>query len=59
MNATFIVRLSTDEAGRVGGVVEQVRSGQKERVTSVEAISPAIARMLDEGTEKSSGGEAR
>ena len=57
MNATFIVRLSTDEAGRVGGVVEQVRSGQKERVTSVEAIGAAIARMLDDAVSDITRGE--
>jgi hypothetical protein len=28
---TFIVRVSRDEAGRLAGVVERVRTGQKER----------------------------
>jgi hypothetical protein len=43
---TFIVRLSQNESGRIAGVVERVRTGEKERVDGLEAISTAIARML-------------
>ena len=43
---TFIVRVSRNESGRIAGVVERVRTGEKERVDGLEAISAAIARML-------------
>jgi hypothetical protein len=43
---TFIVRVSQNESGRIAGVVERVRTGEKERVDGLEAISAAIARML-------------
>lgn len=46
---TFILRLSRDETGRVCGVVERVRNGEKERFYGVEEISALIARMV--GTE--------
>ena len=48
---TFIVRLSIDDTGRVTGIVERVRTGQKERVQGVEAIGEVIARMAA-GTER-------
>jgi len=43
--ATFIVRLSRDDAGHLSGVVEQVRTGVKRRVEGVEAITRVIAEM--------------
>lgn len=45
---TFIVRLFTDEAGRVIGIVERVRTGEKQRFEGVEAIGPIIARIVKE-----------
>lgn len=45
---TFIVRLYVDEAGRIAGVVERVKTGEKERVHGTEAISQVIARMVSE-----------
>jgi hypothetical protein len=47
--ATFIVRLSRDDAGRLVGVVERVRTGEKERFESIEAISEIVARMVVTG----------
>ncbi|MGH7266945.1 MAG: hypothetical protein ACREMB_19155 [Candidatus Rokuibacteriota bacterium] len=44
---TFIVRLSRDEAGRVAGIVERVRTGEKERFEGVAAIATSIARMVE------------
>ena len=44
---TFIVRLSRDEAGRVTGIVERVRTGEKERFEGVAAIATVIARMAE------------
>lgn len=43
---TFIVRLARDEAGRVTGIVERVRTGQKERFEGLGAIAPLLARMF-------------
>ncbi len=42
---TFVVRLSIDEAGRVGGIVERVRTGEKERFHGIDGLAPVIARM--------------
>jgi hypothetical protein len=42
---TFIVRLARDAAGRVTGIVERVRTGEKERFEGVAAIATVIARM--------------
>lgn len=48
---TFIVRVSIDPTGRVTAIVERVRTGEKERVLGITAISEAVARMLrDEPT---------
>jgi hypothetical protein len=44
--STFIVRILPDEAGGVTGVVEQVRTGRKERIQSVADISRVIAAMV-------------
>jgi hypothetical protein len=43
---TFIVRVSIDEEGDVTAVVERVRTGQKERVHSVDNIGRIIAMMI-------------
>jgi hypothetical protein len=43
---TFIVRVSRNESGRIAGVMERVRTGEKERVDGLGAITVAIARML-------------
>lgn len=45
--ATFIVRISYDRAGRISGVVEWVRTGEKTRFHGVDAISEVIAGMLE------------
>jgi hypothetical protein len=44
---TFIVRLSRDETGRLTGIVERVRTGQKERFEELAAIAALIARMAE------------
>lgn len=54
---TFILRLSLDETGRVYGVVERVRNGEKERFYGVEEISAVIARMVGtEARQEATGG---
>jgi hypothetical protein len=51
--AVFIVRLARDPTGRVTGVVERVRTGEKERVAAVEEIGSILAEMLGrEGSEE-------
>jgi hypothetical protein len=42
---TFIVRLSI-EAGRVAGIVERVRTGEKERFRGADDIGRVITRMI-------------
>jgi hypothetical protein len=44
--ATFIVRISQDDLGRISGVVEWVRTGEKSRFHRLAAISEIIARVL-------------
>jgi hypothetical protein len=44
---TFIVRLSRDERGRVSGIVERVRTGEKEQFHEVETLGVLIARMVE------------
>jgi len=46
---TFIVRMTRDGRGLLRGVVERVRTGEKERVDGIEAVSPLVARMLARG----------
>ena len=43
---TFIVRLTRDKAGRITGIVEQVRTGLKVRVEGLDAVSSAIGEMI-------------
>jgi hypothetical protein len=53
--AVFIVRLARDPTGRVTGVVERVRTGEKERVVLVEDIGSILNAMLarEESREES------
>ena len=46
-HVVFIVRLARGSTGRVTGVVERVRTGEKERVAAVEEIGPVLAAMLE------------
>ena len=43
---TFVVRLTRDEVGRITGVIEQVKTGLKVRVESLDAVSRAIGEMI-------------
>ena len=45
--ASFIVRLSRDEMGRVSGIVERVRTGQRARFVAFEEIGHVIAVMMN------------
>jgi hypothetical protein len=42
---SFVVRVGNDPHGRLGGVVERVRNGQKERFEDLESLGRVIARM--------------
>jgi hypothetical protein len=55
---TFIVRLSRDETGRLTGIVERVRTGQKERFEGLAAIAPLIARMAEADHVQTAGENA-
>jgi hypothetical protein len=48
---TFVVRVTRDHRGRVSGIVERVRTGEKEPFDGAETIGPLIARMLERRTE--------
>jgi hypothetical protein len=44
---TFVVRLSRDATGRATGIVERVRTGEKERFEGIATIATLIARMVE------------
>ncbi|HZF04960.1 MAG TPA: hypothetical protein VE932_11585 [Patescibacteria group bacterium] len=44
--AVFIVRLDRNDRGRISGVVERVRSGEKARVETVDDVGQILAAML-------------
>jgi hypothetical protein len=56
---TFVIRLVAEKGGRVAGIVERVRSGEKRRFRDLEAIGPLIAAMLRGGAEDGEAPEAR
>lgn len=47
---TFIVRLTLDDGGVLSGVVERVRSGEKQRFHGVAALGALIAAMVERET---------
>ena len=49
---TLIVRIRQDDAGRLSGVVDRVRTGQKVQFHGLEALSRAVASLLS-STERS------
>jgi hypothetical protein len=50
---TLIVRIRQDDAGRLSGVLERVRTGEKVRFHGLETLGRAIASLLATGTEGS------
>jgi hypothetical protein len=48
---TFVLRVEIDETGDVTGVVERVRTGEKERFRGYEMLSDVLRRMMDRSTE--------
>ena len=53
----FIVRLARDPTGRVTGVVERVRTGEKERVAAMEEIGQVAAMLEREKASSMEKGE--
>ena len=47
---TFIVRLTHGDGGTLSGVVERVRTGEKQRFQSVAALAEVIALMAERET---------
>ena len=45
---TFILRVSVDATGRVNGIVERARTGEKERFQGLEALGRLIARLVED-----------
>lgn len=43
---SFVVRLIRNDAGAVSGVVERVKTGEKERFDGVDGVCRVIARMI-------------
>jgi hypothetical protein len=43
---TLIVRIWQDDAGRLSGVVERVRTGEKVRFHGLETLNRAVASLL-------------
>jgi hypothetical protein len=56
---TFIVRLVAERGGRVAGVVERVRSGEKRRFRDIEATARFIVAMLRGDAEDGQVPQAR
>jgi len=47
-SVTFVVRAARQPDGRLAGIVERVRSGEKQRFDDAVAIGRLIERMLEE-----------
>jgi hypothetical protein len=48
---TLIVRVRQDDAGRLSGVVERVRTGEKVQFHGLETLGRAVASLLTTGVE--------
>ena len=48
---TLIVRIRQDDAGRLSGVVERARTGEKVRFHGLETLSRAVASLLSTAHE--------
>jgi hypothetical protein len=48
---TLIVRVRQDDAGRLSGVVERVRTGEKVQFHGLETLGRAVASLLATGVE--------
>ena len=48
---TLIVRIRQDDAGRLSGVVERVRTGEKVRFIGLETLARTVASLLSSPRE--------
>jgi hypothetical protein len=48
---TFVLRVEIDETGDVTGVVERVRTGEKERFRGYGMLGDVLRRMMDRAKE--------
>lgn len=56
---TFIVRLVSDQARRLRGTVERVRTGEKRVFTGADGIGGVIEQMLGNDSERQRRGRPR
>ena len=55
---TFVLRVEIDETGDVTGVVERVRTGEKERFRGYAMLADVIRRMVDARGDAAAPGRA-
>ncbi len=48
----FVVRVTQDETGATGGIVERLSTREKARFRGLEPLGGAIARMIETGHER-------
>lgn len=51
-SVTFVVRAARDPRGRLAGVIERVRTGEKRRFDDPDAIGRLIERMVDDDSRR-------
>lgn len=54
-SVTFVVRAARDPDGRLAGVIERVRTGEKCRFEDPDAIGRLIERMVDDDSHRVGG----
>jgi len=59
MDVTLVVRVSRDGAGTLRGVVERVKTGEKERFVGTDTLRDLIERMAGVGVDERRGGSRR
>ena len=47
----FVVRVTQDETGVTGGIVERLSTGEKARFRGLDALGDLVARMVEAGRE--------
>ena len=47
----FVIRVTQDETGATGGIVERLSTGEKARFRGLESLGGIIARMVEAGRE--------
>jgi hypothetical protein len=48
----FVVRVTRDETGATGGIVERLSTGEKARFRGLDALGGLVARMIEAGRER-------